>query len=244
MTDSTSSLVLDPTDLAAQSDAEPVILSWSGGKDSALTLAALRSDPSVRVVGLLTTVTRREERISVHGVRGELLRAQASSVRLPLYEAQLPSTPRNGEYEAALAAALDRARAEHPKLRRVAFGDLFLEDIRRYREERLQAMELQAFFPVWERDTARLAHDFIDRGFRARLVCVDTQQLDASFVGRPYDAELLADLPATVDPCGENGEFHTFVSDGPEFTSPVRYEVGETFVRDGRFAHVDLLERD
>jgi uncharacterized protein (TIGR00290 family) len=221
---------------------EPVLLSWSGGKDSSLSLAALCADPDVRVVGLLTTITAGLDRIAVHGVRRSLLRDQADSAGLPLYEASIPAVCRNDDYEQAMGIAFERVRREHPALRRVAFGDLFLEDIRRYREDRLGALGLEAVFPVWGRDTRALADDFIAAGYRARLVCVDTQQLSADFVGRELDRELLRELPDGVDPCGENGEFHTFVSDGPVFRRPVPYRLGERMLRDDRFAHQELLE--
>ena len=219
---------------------EPLILSWSGGKDSALALDAVRASGQHDPIVLLTSVTAGYERISIHGVRRELLRRQAVALGLPLHEFELQPESSNEAYDAALAAALGEVRDRFGATR-VAYGDLYLEEIRRYREERVSALGFEAIFPLWERDTAHLAREFVERGFEARLVCVDTTQLDASFAGRRYDARLLADLPETVDPCGENGEFHTFVSAGPGFSSPVAYEVGEVVMRLERFAYCDLL---
>jgi len=219
---------------------EPLILSWSGGKDSALALGALRASGEHAPIVLLTSVTAGYERVSIHGVRRELLRAQAAALRLPLHEFELRPGCSNTEYEAALAAALAEVR-ERFGARRIAFGDLFLEDVRRYREERVTPLGFEPLFPLWGRGTAALAREFVDRGFRARLVCVDTTQLDAGFAGRAYDAVLLDGLPAGVDPCGENGEFHTFVSFGPGWGAEVEYAVGEVVMRGGRFAYCDLV---
>lgn len=218
-------------------------MSWSGGKDSALALAALQADPAYRVVALLTTVTAGYDRISIHGVRRALLAAQAMSIGLPVHEVVLEPQSSNAAYDAAVERALADVRARYPAVRRVAYGDLFLEDVRRYREERLEPLGFEGLFPLWGQPTDRLAREFVDRGFKARLVCVDTTQLDAAFAGRAFDASLLRDLPATVDPCGERGEFHTFVSAGPGLTTPVAYDVGEIVLRDGRFAYCDLVER-
>jgi len=219
---------------------EPIVLSWSGGKDSALTLDALRRDASVEVVALLTTVTTGYDRISIHGVRRSLLYAQTASVGLPVYEVVLEPKSSNELYDAAVAHALADVRRRHPDVRRIAYGDLFLEDVRRYREERLTPLGFEGLFPLWGLPTNVLARDFVDRGFEARLVCVDTTQLDASFAGRVFDHALLDELPTSVDPCGERGEFHTFVSNGPGFTTPVAYDVGEIVLRDGRFAYCEL----
>jgi uncharacterized protein (TIGR00290 family) len=219
---------------------QPLILSWSGGKDSTLALDALRASGEHAPIVLLTSVTAGYERIAIHGVRRELLRAQAASLGLPLHEFELQPDCSNDDYEAALAAALAEVR-ERFGARRIAFGDLFLEDVRRYREERVTPLGFEPIFPLWGRDTAELAREFVDRGFQARLVCVDTTQLGAGFAGRAYDAALLADLPPAVDPCGEKGEFHTFVVGGPGFSSPVDYEVGEVVLRNERFAYCDLV---
>jgi uncharacterized protein (TIGR00290 family) len=222
---------------------EPVIVSWSGGKDSALMLAALRADARVEPVALLTTVTAGYARISIHGVRRELLAAQARAVGLPLHEMWLAPASSNAAYEAALEASLAELRALYRGVRRIAYGDLFLEDVRCYREERLSALDWEGIFPLWGQPTDVLAQSFVDRGYEARLVCVDTAALPATFAGRVYDAALLGDLPKDVDPCGERGEFHTFVSGGPGFRARVEYEVGEVVMREERFAYCDLVGR-
>lgn len=212
-------------------------LAWSGGKDSALALQALRAagrEPSA----LLTTVTEGVERISIHGVRRELLHAQAAATGIPLVEVRIPLPCPNEVYEARMEAAL--AAPPLDAVTEVAFGDLFLEDVRAYREERLAPSGRSALFPVWGRDTTELAHAFLDAGFEAILATVDPRVLDPSFAGRPYDAALLADLPPSVDPCGENGEFHTFVHAGPVFAAPLAVETGEAVMRDG-FAYCDIL---
>jgi uncharacterized protein (TIGR00290 family) len=220
---------------------ELVILSWSGGKDSALALARLRDDPRIEVAGLLTTVTAGYDRVSIHGVRRSLLHAQAEALGLPLHEVTLAPESTNDAYDAALASALGELRARMPRVKRLAFGDIFLEDVRRYREERVEALGFGALFPLWGEPTSDLAREVFASGIVARLVCVDTQVLSAAFAGRPYDAALLAELPTGVDPCGERGEFHTFVSAGPGFRHPVPYTVGEVVLRMERFAFCDLL---
>lgn len=215
-----------------------VALSWSGGKDSALALRALREEVGVEPLALLTTITEDFDRISMHGVRRELLRAQARATGVDLVEIEIPAACANEVYEARMAAAL-----ESPPLadaRTIAFADLFLADIRAYREQRLAAADREALFPIWGRDTAALAREFIEAGFEATLVCVDPAQLDPAFVGRQFDESLLADLPSGVDPCGENGEFHTFVHAGPIFDTPIEVELGDAVMRDG-FAFQDLL---
>ena len=221
---------------------EPIVLSWSGGKDSSLALAALRADPAVEVVGLLTSVTRGYDRISIHGVRRSLLHAQAHSLGLPITEITLEPQCSNSDYEAAFHSAAYQLQRAQPALERIAFGDLYLADVRDYRDRLLAPLRVRGYYPLWMMDTSQLAHSFIDAGYRARLVCVDTQQLSAEFAGRMFDGSLLADLPPTVDACGEGGEFHTFVSDGPIFSSPIVYEVGPVVMRDDRFAFCDLLD--
>jgi uncharacterized protein (TIGR00290 family) len=213
-------------------------LSWSGGKDSALALHELRRTPGAAPRALITTVTADHRRVSVHGVRHELLRSQAKATGLPLIEVEIPAGCSNDVYEQRLEQAL--AAAPLVGTRTIAFGDLFLADIRAYREERLSQIGKQAVFPLWGRDTHALAREFIATGFEAILVCVDPRRLDPSFAGRRLDATLLADLPADVDPCGENGEFHTFVHAGPVFTAPIACRVGETVERDG-FVFCDVL---
>jgi uncharacterized protein (TIGR00290 family) len=219
----------------------PVILGWSGGKDSALALEALRLDAAFDLRGLVTTVTMPYDRVSIHGVRRSLLHEQAKAVGLPLWEATVQANCSNADYEAALSACWQRVRGEHPDVETFAFGDLFLQDIRAYREQLGARLGFRVVFPVWGRNTAQLARDFVRRGFEARLVCVDTTQLSASFAGRLYDDACLNELPPSVDPCGENGEFHTFVARGPTFSTRVPYEVGEVILRDNRFSYCDLL---
>ncbi|HEY0015833.1 MAG TPA: hypothetical protein VGC13_05920 [Longimicrobium sp.] len=223
---------------------EPIILSWSGGKDSALALARLREDPRIEIVGLLTTVTAGYDRVSIHGVRRALLHAQAASIGVPVHEVTLQPESSNEAYDAALADALRAVRERQPGVRRVAFGDIFLQDVRQYREARIAALGFDGIFPLWGQPTHDLAREVIDCGIRARLVCVDTHALPAAFAGRAYDEALLADLPDGIDPCGENGEFHTFVSAGPGFRAPVTYDVGEVVMRGDRFAFCDLLPHE
>jgi uncharacterized protein (TIGR00290 family) len=211
-------------------------LAWSGGKDSALALHALRTagrEPSV----LLTTVTEGVERISIHGVRRALLHAQAAATGIPLVEVRIPLPCPNEVYEARMEEAL--AAPPLDSVTEVAFGDLFLDDVRAYREQRLAPSGRSALFPLWGRDTRELAHEFV-RGSRAIVATVDPRSLDASFAGRAYDAELLQDLPPTGDPCGENGEFHTFVHAGPVFETDLAVETGEVVTRDG-FVYADIL---
>ena len=217
-----------------------VLLSWSSGKDSAWTLCALRLRADVEVVGLLTTVNRVYDRVAMHAVRSELLRRQAEAAGLPLWEVSIPSPCSNEDYEAAMAAAC--ARAVQEGVEAIAFGDLFLEDIRRYREERLAGTGLRPLFPIWGIPTDQLARQMIAGGLRARLTCVDPRQLPAEFVGRDFDAALLDSLPPGVDPCGERGEFHSFCYDCPAFSAPIAVESGEVVERDG-FVFADLLPR-
>lgn len=216
-------------------------MSWSSGKDSAWALHVLREDRGVEVCGLLTTFNAAFRRVAMHAVRDELVRLQAAAVGLPLYEAQLPWPCSNAQYEAAMREVL--ASARNDGVTHVAFGDLFLEDIRVYREASLVASGFTPLFPLWGLDTSELARSMIGAGQRAVVVCVDPKQLDRSFAGRAFDASFLADLPSGVDPCGENGEFHTFACDGPAFTRPVGVLPGEIVERDG-FVFADLLPLD
>jgi len=217
---------------------EEVLFCWSGGKDSAMALHALRAEGHCRVTTLLTTITEEYNRISMHGVRRALLERQAESLGLPLHAVLIPPQCINATYEERMKEALAQHFARG--VRRVAFGDIFLEDLRAYREKNLALASMQALFPIWKRDTRELASEFIRQGFRAIAVCVDPRVLDASFAGRELDASFFADLPPGVDPCGENGEFHTFVFDGPVFKRPIACRVGEKVVRDG-FCFCDLL---
>jgi uncharacterized protein (TIGR00290 family) len=220
---------------------EQVILSWSGGKDSALALTALAADPGVEVVGLMTSVTDGYDRVSIHGVRRALLHGQGRALGLPIYEISLEPSCSNAEYEAAFHDGLRGARTRHPALSGIAFGDLFLEDVRTYRERLLAGTGLRPIFPIWGQPTWSLAEHCISLGIAARLVCVDTTQLGGEFAGRLYDRALVADLPPSVDPCGERGEFHTFVSHAPGFREAVEYRVGEMVRRDDRFMYCDLV---
>lgn len=221
----------------------PVLLSWSGGKDAAWALHALRLRRDLEVVGLVTTITEGYERVAMQGIRVEVLHAQAAAAGLPVVEARMPQRASNDAYEASFADALARARERWPGLRDIAFGDLFLADIRAYREALCARLGWTPRFPIFDAThghTARVAGAMLDAGLQAHLCCVDTTQFDACFAGRPFDMALLRDLPPGVDPCGENGEFHTCVSAGPMFAAPLALERGETVLRDGRFAYTDF----
>ncbi len=213
------------------------LLAWSSGKDSAWALHRLRQQ-GIPVAALLTTINELADRVAMHGVRRRLLEAQAESAGLPLWVVPLPWPCTNPDYESRMAEACAKAVAEG--FDAMAFGDLYLRDVRQYRERQLAGTGLQPVFPLWELPTASLAREMIAGGLRARLSCVDSKALDASFAGREFDLALLESLPATVDPCGENGEFHTFAYDGPMFGSPMRVESGEIRDIDG-FVYADLL---
>lgn len=218
---------------------KPILLSWSGGKDAAWALHVLRQRDDVAVVGLLTTITDGHERVAMQGIRVEVLHAQADAAGLTVLESRMPQRASNAVYEATFAEALERARGRWPDCRTIAFGDLFLADIRAYREALCARLGWDPRFPLFGADTAQLAREMLEGGLRADLCCVDTRQLDAGFAGRPFDAALLDDLPEGTDPCGENGEFHTCVSAGPMFARPLDLVRGETVLRDGRFAYTD-----
>lgn len=213
------------------------ILSWSSGKDCAYALHVLRQDAAHDVVGLLTTMNAAFDRVAMHGVRREIVEAQARAAGLPLLTISLPWPCSNDDYEHLMSAFVAEQVASGVEA--IAFGDLFLEDIRAYREAKLAGTGLTPMFPLWGRPTDQLARDMIASGLRARLATVDPSKLNANFAGREFDANLLRDLPAGVDPCGENGEFHTCVTAGPMFSAPLSVEVGETVIRDG-FAFADL----
>lgn len=215
-------------------------LSWSSGKDSAWSLHVMRQRGEFEITALLTTVNRTHNRVAMHAVREAILEAQAAAAELPLVEIPIPSPCPNEIYERAMAEALASARSEG--VRRVVFGDLFLEDIRKYREENLAKCEMTPVFPLWGRNTRELAQEMIAGGVCAFLTCVDPKKMAASFAGRAFDKKLLGELPASVDPCGENGEFHTCVVAGPMFASPIGVEGGEVIERDG-FVFADLLLR-
>jgi len=218
-----------------------IALFWSGGKDAAWTLRLLRERGAVEVVGLVTTITEGYERIAMQGIRVDVLHAQAVCVGLPVIEARMPQRADKATYEATFAQALSNARMRWPGVDHIAFGDLFLDDIRAYRQALCARLGWTPLFPLFGSDTARLAREMIDAGLRATLCCVDTQQLNGEFSGRAFDAALLDDLPPGIDRCGENGEFHTCVSDGPMFSSPLTLARGECVLRDGRFAYTDFL---
>jgi uncharacterized protein (TIGR00290 family) len=220
-------------------DRIPVLLSWSGGKDSSLALHDLLASETHRPVGLLTTVTEEFDRISMHGVRHTLLRRQAEQLGLHLSVVLIPPDPSDTSYRDRMGAALIDARKQG--IEAVAFGDLFLQDVRVFREAMIAAAGMTAIFPLWGRPTTDLARTFVELGFRATLTCVDTTQIPAHFAGREYDAQLLAELPAGADPCGENGEFHTFVHAGPLFPEPIQVTRGEHVLREGRFMYCDLV---
>ena len=214
------------------------ILAWSSGKDSAYALEVLRLRPDVEVVGLLTTLNRSSGRVSMHGVRESVLEAQANACGLPLVKVFLPDPCTDEAYRDVMTSCLAQARDQGVEA--MAFGDLFLPWVRKYREEQLAPTGILPLFPLWESDTAQLAREMIDSGLQAVITCVDTHQLDESFVGRRYDHRLLADLPAFVDPCGERGEFHTCVVGGNMWSEGLRTCVGEVVVREG-FAFADVL---
>jgi uncharacterized protein (TIGR00290 family) len=213
------------------------LLSWSGGKDAAFALHEVRKAGSFDVVGLLTTVSEASGRVAMHGVRGELLERQAVALELPLVKVRLPQPSSNADYEHAMEAVLGPLREQG--IHHVIFGDLFLEDIREYRESRLRSIGFEPVFPLWGRETSRLARAMIRAGIDARICCLDPRQLDPSFAGRRFDLALLQDLPASVDPCGERGEFHTFVAGAPEYRAPISIRLGERTTRDG-FVYVDM----
>ena len=219
------------------------LLSWSGGKDAAWALHVLRQRGEVDVVGLLTTITDGYERVSIQGIRVDVLQAQARTTGLPVIEARIPQSADNAAYEASFAAALEQARERWPGIDRIAFGDLLLADIRAWREALCARLGWTALFPLFGSDTAKLAREMIAGGLRADVCCIDTTQLDARFAGHAFDDALLRELPNGVDSCGENGEFHTCVSAGPMFAGAIALERGETVLRDGRFAYTDFLLR-
>lgn len=217
----------------------PLVLSWSGGKDSTLALEALTAGAQYEVVALLTTVNSAYRRISMHGVRETLLDKQAAALDLPLDKVCLPEKADNQTYAAAMGAQLETYRGRG--IGCVAFGDIFLEDIRAYRERQMAAVDMQCTFPLWRRSTHELAERFIAHDFGATLTCVDTEAISGDFAGREFDAALLRELPSSCDPCGENGEFHTFVHRGPLFREPIAVCTGERVLRDGRFNFCDLV---
>ena len=218
---------------------EKTLVSWSGGKDCTLALHELLRSNSYDVAAFVTTITTEYDRVSMHGVRRSLLEEQAVSLGFPLEEVLLSKDSPHEEYEARIRTVLEKYRKDGVST--VVFGDVFLEDVRRYREDNLSKIDMRGVFPLWKRDTGRLARDFIAQGFQAMVTCVDSEALDYSFVGRVFDQSFVADLPSGVDPCGENGEFHSFVFDGPLFRRSVGFVKGTVVVRDHRFYYCDLL---
>jgi uncharacterized protein (TIGR00290 family) len=215
------------------------LVSWSSGKDSAWMIHVLRQQPDIELAGILTTVNEKYQRVAMHAVRVELLQAQADALGLPLWKVPIPSPCPNEVYERAMSGAVARAVGEG--FTHMAFGDLFLEDIRRYREEKLAGTGLTPIFPLFGADTGKLAREMVAGGLKARLTCVNPKVLDAKFAGRDFDAALLDELPAAIDPCGERGEFHSFAYAGPMFSAPIAIKSGEVVERDGFvFADVQL----
>ena len=218
---------------------EKVIVSWSGGKDSALALYEILKTGRYEVLELLTTVTQDYDRISIHGVRRVLLEQQANALGFPLEKMLISKGTSDAEYESILLKALNRHKTNG--VFSVVFGDLFLEDVKKYREGILSKIGMKGFFPLWKRDTRQLARMFIDLGFKAVITMVDSNFLGKDFAGRTVDAQFLSDLPSNVDPCGENGEFHTFVYDGPMFHEKILFTKGEVVLRENRFYYCDLI---
>jgi uncharacterized protein (TIGR00290 family) len=216
-----------------------ILLSWSSGKDSTWALHLLLQRNDVRIAGLLTTFNTAADRVAMHAVRRSLVVAQAERIGAPLWPVELPWPCSNAEYEKIMRKVTERAVAEG--IEAVAFGDLFLEDIRAYRERQLEGTGLEPLFPVWKIPTRQLALDMIAAGVKAKLTCVDPSKLDRSYAGRDFDLDLLRDLPERIDPCGENGEFHTFVYEAPVFRTPIGVRVGEVVERDG-FVFADVID--
>lgn len=220
-------------------DLEKALLSWSGGKDSTLSYYEVLHSDYPEIAGLMTTVTQDYQRISMHGVRRELLKRQAEAMKLPLYEVMIPKNASNEIYEEQTRKTLLDLK-EREKVSKMVFGDLFLQDIRAYREKMLSKLGIGCEFPVWGKDTEELANFFVASGFKAIICCVDPKKIGTEFCGREYNFDLLFDLPVEVDPCGENGEFHTFVYDGPIFQKKIGVKVGEVVERQG-FYFADIL---
>ncbi|MGH9584877.1 MAG: ATP-binding protein [Bryobacteraceae bacterium] len=215
-----------------------ILLSWSSGKDSAWALRLLRRDPEIEIAALLTTFNSAFDRVAMHAVRRALVREQADRTGIPLWEVELPWPCSNAQYESCMRGVVERALAE--KVQATAFGDLFLEDVRAYRECRLAGTGIEPLFPLWRIPTCELAREMMDAGVKAKITCVDPKKLDRSFAGADYDPAFLTRLPAATDPCGENGEFHTFVYDSPEFSRAIPVTAGEIVERDG-FVFADVI---
>ena len=217
---------------------ESVIVSWSGGKDSVLALHFLNKD-EFNVRTLITTISESYNRVSMHGVRKELLEKQAQSIGIPLLTISLPKDITNDEYEKIMKREMLYFKSQ--SVYKVVFGDIFLEDIRKYREANLSKIGMKAIFPLWKRDTKALAEKFIESGFKAIITSVDSKYLEGSYVGRQFDRDFLNSLPPNVDSCGENGEFHSFVFNGPNFSYPIHFQKGNIVFRENRFYYIDLF---
>ena len=215
------------------------LFTWSGGKDSAMALYELQKSGDYEVAALLTTVTEDYDRSSMHGVRSILLERQAESLGIPAEKIYITRESSDKEYEEKMRSKLTSCK--NRGISSVVFGDIFLEDLRKYREENLSRIGMKGVFPIWKRDTRELAHTFVDLGFKAVITCVDSRVLDKRFVGREFDGHFLTELPDAVDPCGENGEFHSFVYEGPIFRQKILFSRGETVLRDNRFYYHDLI---
>lgn len=222
--------------------AEKVLFSWSGGKDSAIALYEIQKSKSYEILALLTTITEDYDRVSMHGLRRSLLERQANSLGISLEKVFITKDASNEEYESKMKEAL--LRYKNAGVHSVVFGDIFLQDVRKYREENLSKIGMNGVFPIWRRNTTALAHTFIDLGFKAVTICIDSNVLDKRFAARDFDKQFLSELPPTVDPCGENGEFHSFVFDGPIFKENILFKKGEIVLRDNRFYYCDLIPID
>lgn len=220
-----------------QTPKRKTLLSWSSGKDSAWTLHELRQQPDIEVAGLFCTINQTFDRVAMHAVKTELVKQQAQQAGLPLYTIHIPYPCDNGEYEQAMARFI--AKAQQLNIECFAFGDLFLEDVRNYREEKMQGTGITPIFPLWGKPTGELSREMIDSGLKTVITCVDPKKIPAEFAGREFDHDFLDDLPETVDPCGENGEFHSFVFAGPMLQDPIDISVGEIVERDG-FVFADV----
>lgn len=220
--------------------AEKIVFNWSGGKDSAMALYELQQNcRGCEVSALLTVLTREYDRISMHGVPRILLEKQADALSLRLDKIYITKDSSEEDYEKTIKEKLMDYKSQD--ISAVVFGDIFLEDLRKYREEKLSQIAMKAIFPIWKRDTTELANEFIDLGFKTIISCVDSKCLDKSFVGRIFDKQFLSELPAGIDPCGENGEFHSFAYDGPIFDRPIPFEKGQIVLRENRFYYCDLV---
>ena len=216
-----------------------MIFSWSGGKDSSLALYEIQKSGKYEIRSLITTVTADYDRVSMHGLRTSLLEEQARNLDIPLQKVLISKNASNDEYESNFNEVL--LKYKESGISQIVFGDLFLEEIKKYRENLLQKVDMECVFPIWKRDTTKLAYEFIDLGFKAITVCVDSEVLGEEFAGREFNEQFLNDLPEGIDPCGENGEFHTFVHYGPIFKKPINHRMGEIVLRDERFYYCDIL---